>query len=69
MHVLVSTLRTGRAMCRVHFRLNIAGFFAHLPNLRVVCGIAISRRARDSDCGIRAQRGRVTADTPEQIIF
>ena len=50
-----------RAMCRVQFRLNLAGFFAHLPNLRVVCGIDICHRVRDSDRDIRTQRGRVAA--------
>ena len=31
--------------------------------------IAIRHRVCDSDCDTRAQRGRVAADTPEQILF
>ena len=56
-------------MYRVQFRLNLTSFFAHLPNLRVACGIAIRQRVRDSDRDIRTQRGRVVADTPEQFLF
>ena len=64
-HIRVSFNTKDRAMYRAHFRLNLAGFFTHLPNCRVACGIAIRHRVRDSDRDIRAQRGRVTADTPE----
>ena len=56
-------------MFRAQFCLNLAGFFAHLPDLRVVCEIAIRRRVCNSDCDFRAQRGRVAADRPEQILF
>ena len=56
-------------MYRVQFRLNIDGFFAHLPNPSVVCGIARRHRVRDSDRDTRTQRGRVAADTSEQILF
>ena len=56
-------------MYRVQFRLNLAGFFAHLPDLGVVCGVAIRHRVCNSDCDTRAQRGQVAAETPEQILF
>ena len=58
-----------RAVYRVQFRLNLAGFFTHMPNLRVDCGITIRNRDRDSDRNTRAQCGRMAADTPEQILF
>ena len=61
MHVLASY--------RVQFRLNHAGFFAHLPNLRVVCGNAIHHCIRDSERNTRAQHDRVLDNTLEQIIF
>ena len=56
-------------MYRAQFRLYLAGFFAHLPNPRVICGIDVRHRARDSDRDIRAQRGRVATDTPEQTFL
>ena len=61
MHVLISTPGKDRAVHvsrSVPFESPWILFFAHLPDLRVACGIAIRHRARDSDCDIQAQRGR-----------
>ena len=61
-----------RAVCYIEFGLNLFFLllFAFLPNPRAAGGTSMHHRVFATVvAALRAQRGRVAADTPNQIFF